>query len=47
MLNFDFLEEGLGKVSPATFNERFFKKNVFHVLLYYLTKFHSLIACTF
>ena len=40
MFNFDFLEMGLGLVSPPHFVYDFFKKNVFHVTFYKLTKFH-------
>ena len=34
MLNFDFLEKGLGIVSPPHFVYDFFKKNVGHVIFY-------------
>ena len=34
MVNFDFLEKGLGKVSPPDCS----KKNVSHVIFYYLIK---------
>ena len=44
MLNFNFSEKGLGLVSPPYFGYDFFKKNVFHVTFFELTKFHCLIA---
>ena len=42
MLNFDFLEKGLGIVSPPHFAYDFSRK-MFHVIFYYLNKFHWLI----
>ena len=46
MLNFDFLEKGLGIAFPPHFVYDFSKKIVSHVIFYYLTKFHCLIAST-
>ena len=47
MLNCDFLEKGLGIVSPSHFVHDFQKKGSYVVLLYYLCEFHCLIAFTF
>ena len=47
MLNFDFLEKGLGIVSPSYFVYYFSKKKKNqHVTLYQLTKYHCLVAFT-
>ena len=46
MVNFDFLEKGLGIVSPPHLVCHFPKKNVSHVIFYQLIKFHCLIAFT-
>ena len=35
MLNFDFLEKGLGLVSPPLFVYHFFGKSISHVMFYY------------
>ena len=43
MLNFDFLEKGLGIVSPPHFLYGFLK-NVSHVIFYLLAKFQCLIS---
>ena len=45
MLNFDFLENGLGIVSPSRFVYDSSKK-ICHVMIYELTTFHCLIAFT-
>ena len=44
MLNFDFLEKGLGIVSPTHFMNGSFKENVCHFIICQLTKVHCLIA---
>ena len=44
MLNFDFLDKGLGIVSPAHFVYGFSEKMF---LMLQLTKFHRLVAFTF
>ena len=44
MLNFEFLEQGLGIVFPPHFVMIFQKKNVSHAIFYQLTNFHCLIA---
>ena len=46
MLNLNFSEKSVGRVSPPYFDYNFFKKNVSHVVFYYLTKFHCLIVFT-
>ena len=46
MLNFDFLEKGLGIVSRPHFVHDFSRK-IFLMLYSTLTKFHSLIGFTF
>ena len=46
MLNLDFLDKGLGIVSPADFVYHFSKKNVPRVVFYYLTKFNCQVAFT-
>ena len=42
MVNFDLLEKGLEIVFPPHLKYDFFKRNVSHVKLYKLTKFHCL-----
>ena len=43
---FWFFRKGFGNSFPTLFCVWFFKKNVFHVILYQLTKFHLLIDFT-
>ena len=45
MLDFDFLWRGPETVSAPRY-EYYFSRNVFHVILYQLTKFHCLITFT-
>ena len=47
MLNVNFPANGMGLVSPPHFLYDFLKKNVTHVILNLLTKFHCLIDFTF
>ena len=44
MLNFDFLEIGLGVVTSPHFVYDFTRKNISHAIFYKLTKFDYLIA---
>ena len=46
MINFDFLEKGLGLTPSPHFMYDFTRKNISHVMFYSLTKFHCLIAFT-
>ena len=46
-LNFDFFRKRLGTSFSSRFYVWFFKKNVSHVIFYYLTRFNFLITCTF
>ena len=44
MLNFDFLEKGLGIIFQYILCIWFFKKNIFHVIFYWLTKIIVLLS---
>ena len=44
MLNFDFLEKGLGIVSQPHFVYNFLRTMFFYDIFYQLTKFHCLFA---
>ena len=46
MLNFDFLKKGLEIISVPHFVHGFSNKNISHVIFYWLTKLHCLIAFT-